>query len=111
MSSPSRPASQALISALTSLRLMSRSRTFSRFSFFSIGFSIESRRNRREVSERPLAALDLFVVRHAELEQVTDGGRTARSGRSRNDRRGAKTPERARDVGGDGRLFGDDQTL
>ena len=39
MSSPSRPASQALTSAVTSLRLMSFNSVFSRFSFFSIGFS------------------------------------------------------------------------
>ncbi len=39
MSSPSRPASHALMSAATSLRLMSFSSVFSRFSFFSIGFS------------------------------------------------------------------------
>ena len=39
MSSPSRPASHALMSAVTSLRLMSFSSVFSRFSFFSIGFS------------------------------------------------------------------------
>ncbi len=39
MSSPSRPASHALMSAVTSLRLMSFSSVFSRFSFFSMGFS------------------------------------------------------------------------
>ena len=39
MSSPSRPASQALIRSATSLRFKSFSSVFSRFSFFSIGFS------------------------------------------------------------------------
>ncbi len=39
MSSPSRPASQALMSSSTSLRFRSFSSVLSRFSFFSIGLS------------------------------------------------------------------------
>ena len=39
MSSPSRPASQALTSVVTSLRLRSLRRSFRRSSDFSIGFS------------------------------------------------------------------------
>ena len=61
--------------------------------------------------ECPFAALHLLVFRHAELEQVAD--------RRREDMTVAlvivivtrKTAQRARDIGGDGRLFGDDQAL
>ena len=61
--------------------------------------------------ERPLAALHFFLFRHAELEQMSD--------RRRQDIAIAlvvvvvarKATERARDIGGDGRLFGNDQTF
>ena len=69
----------------------------------------ELRRNRRQVRERPLAALHLLLLGHADLEQVADGRRdhvfvalevivVAR-----------EAAQRARDVGGDGGLLGDDQ--
>src|SRR5437762_13199147 len=61
--------------------------------------------------ECPLPALDLFGFRHAELEQMPDGGRenvlvtlvivvVAR-----------EAAQRTRDIGGDGGLFSDDQAL
>ena len=42
-----------------------------------------------QVRERPLAALDLFFLRHADLEQVPDRRRERRSRRSRSSRHGA----------------------
>ena len=111
MSSPSRPASQALISALTSLRLSSFS------SVLSLDFGLLDRlqrelgRNRGQMRKRPLAALDLFLLRHADLEQMADGrGKhvlvafeivvVAR-----------EASQRPSDVGGDGGFLGDDQTF
>ena len=71
----------------------------------------ELRRNRGQMSERPLSALDFLLLGHADLEQMTDG-------------RGQdvpvafevvvvtrEAPQRARDVGGDGGLLGNDERL
>ena len=96
---------------MTSLRLSSLSSSRRRDSAFSIGFSVKMRRNRRQMREGPLAALDLLLLRHADLEQVAD--------RRRQDVTIAlevvvvarEAAQRARDVGGDGRLFGNDQAL
>ena len=75
INSPSRPASQALISASTSLRLMSLGRTFSRGFVLLDRLQIEVRRDDRQTFERPLAARGLDAFGRAQFEQMADGRR------------------------------------
>ena len=72
INSPSRPASQALISASTSLRLMSFFSTFSRFSVLLNRLQIEMRRDDRQMLERPLAARGLDAFRRHNVQQMAD---------------------------------------
>ena len=71
----------------------------------------EFRRYRGQVRERPLAALDLLFLGHAEFEQMADRRRQHISivfeivGMAR------KAAQRTRDIRSDGRLLGDDQAL
>jgi hypothetical protein len=111
MSSPSRPASQALIRPSTSLRLISRVSSLSRSSFFSIGLSVEVRRDDRQVGERPLAALDLELLRRRDLDQVADRRRQHEVVALEEVAGASETAERLGDVGGDRWLLGNDQRL
>jgi hypothetical protein len=74
-----------------------------RFSFFSIGRRSNFDGNRRQVGERPLAALDLFLLGHADLEQVPDRRRQHVAIALEVIVVAREAAERARDVGGDGR--------
>ena len=113
ISSPSRPASQALISSVTSLRLTSLTIAFSRDLALVDRVQLEVRRDHRQVREAPLAALDVELLGRLDLEQVAD-------------RRGHEVVvvlevlvvlvelaggrrQRAHDVLRDGRLLGNDQ--
>ena len=72
---------------------------------------LELRRDRRQVRERPLAALDLLLFGHADLEQMADRRRQHVAVALEVVVVAREAAERARDVGGDGGLFGDDQRL
>ena len=110
ISSPSRPASQALMSRATSLRLISRRARASRFGVLLDRREGELRREERQLLHRPLAAPDLVLLRDGELEQMADG------------RRDDVVvvleviavlfhPERLGEIGGDAGFFGDDESF
>ena len=108
ISSPSRPASQALMRSSTSLRLMSRSSVFSRFSFFSIGFSsnfggIAGRWAKFHLPRLPPPP------RAPDLEQMPDRRREHVAVALEVVLVPREASQRARDVGGDGGFLGDDQ--
>src|SRR5207247_8996824 len=69
----------------------------------------EFRRDRRQMRERPLAALHLLFLRHPDLEQMADGRREDVSVAFEEIAMTHEPAERARNVGGDGRYLGDDQ--
>ncbi len=71
----------------------------------------ELRRDRRQMCEGPFAALDLFLFRHADLEQVAHSRRKHVLVAFENIVVTGKASQRARNVGGDGGLLGDDQTF
>ena len=110
MSSPSRPASHALMSAATSLRLMSVQQRLSRFSFFSIGASANCGGSAGRCANVHLPRLTSYSSGTA-IRAGDPPPRKARTCRSRSDRHRRETAEGARDVGGDGRFLGDDECL
>ena len=69
----------------------------------------EFRRDRRQVPEGPFAALDLLFLGHADLEQMPDRRRQHVVGAFEVVVVAREAAQRARDVGGDGGLLGDDQ--
>ena len=69
----------------------------------------EFRRDRRQVAERPFAALDFLFLGHADLEQMPDRRRQHVFGALEVIVVARKTTQCARDVGGDGGFLGDDQ--
>ena len=72
---------------------------------------IEVRRNHRQVREGPLAAFDVVRLRRPQLEQVPHRGRQHEAIALVVVLMLGEAAQRARDVGGDGRLLGDDQSL
>ena len=69
----------------------------------------EFRRNGRQMREGPLAALHLLLFGHPDLEEVSDRGRHHVVGALEVVVVPREAAERPRDVGGDGRLLGNDQ--
>src|SRR6185503_8497822 len=65
----------------------------------------------RQAGERPLAALDVVLFGHDELEQVADRGRKHVAVALEIFAGLLEAAERARDVGRDRRFFGDDEFL
>ncbi len=61
--------------------------------------------------ERPLAALDLLFLGHAEFEQMADRRRQHVPITFEVVSMARKAAQRTRDIRGDGRLFGDDQAF
>src|SRR5207302_1665156 len=71
----------------------------------------ELRRYRGQVRERPLAALDLLFLGHAEFEQMADRRRQHVPIAFEIVGVARKAAQRTRDIRGNGRLLGDDQAL
>ena len=63
------------------------------------------------MAEGPFATLDLLFFRHADFEQMADGGGQDVAVALEIIVVTREPPERPRDVGGHGRLFGNDQAL
>ena len=74
-------------------------------------FDIEVRRDYRQVRERPLAAFHLHAFRGNELEQMADRRRQHVSLALEIIAMPGETAQCAREVVGDGRLFGNDEFL
>ena len=75
------------------------------------GGQCEMRRNNRQVRERPFSALHLELLWHYELEQVANRRREHIVIAFEIVALARETAQRARDVGGDGGLFCNDQTF
>ena len=111
ISSPSRPASQALMISVTSARFISRLSILKRSSLLLDGLEFEFLRDDRQGGERPLAALFVHLAGQRQLDEVADGGGDDVLVVLEGVVLALEAAQRAGDVSGNAGFFGDDESF